>query len=393
MVDEETAQLIHDLKLRVDDLEQRAAFKIEFRNVAPLKPREGMIYGADGTNWNPGDGQGVYVYYGGSWTKLSEVVTSLLGLNNTWTGDNDFSGGDVTLANILGAVAFYLQGATTHATNRIAVNIEDPTAARDLDIPDKDLDLGKIINTPDVDASVASNELTVDLNPCVLAFRSATLTDGSPTVLDIRSALTMDVPSGATLGTLSGEPARLAIVVFNDAGTARIGIINIDGGTYIGEAGVASSTAISAAADTKGVFYTETAVTSKAYRVVGIIDIEEATAGTWATAPTLVQASFGNAATAMDSIGYGQKWTDVGGSRSAATDYYNDTGRPIEVRIVSDWQPNGTIDFLVDGSIIDKSRSSTANHNTDGVGAIVPPGSVYRCNVSVYAIAEWWELR
>lgn len=43
---------------------------IEFRNVAPAKPREGMLYGADGTNWNPGSGQGVYCYYGGAWTKL-----------------------------------------------------------------------------------------------------------------------------------------------------------------------------------------------------------------------------------------------------------------------------------------------------------------------------------
>ena len=43
---------------------------IEFRNVAPAKPREGMIYGADGTNWNPGSGKGVYCYYGGAWTKL-----------------------------------------------------------------------------------------------------------------------------------------------------------------------------------------------------------------------------------------------------------------------------------------------------------------------------------
>lgn len=43
---------------------------IEFRNVAPAKPREGMLYGADGTNWNPGGGKGVYCYYGGAWTKL-----------------------------------------------------------------------------------------------------------------------------------------------------------------------------------------------------------------------------------------------------------------------------------------------------------------------------------
>lgn len=39
-------------------------------NVAPDKPRDGLIAKADGTNWNPGSGEGVYCYYGGSWHLL-----------------------------------------------------------------------------------------------------------------------------------------------------------------------------------------------------------------------------------------------------------------------------------------------------------------------------------
>ena len=39
-------------------------------NVAPDKPRAGMVALADGTNWNPGSGAGVYAYYGGAWVKL-----------------------------------------------------------------------------------------------------------------------------------------------------------------------------------------------------------------------------------------------------------------------------------------------------------------------------------
>jgi hypothetical protein len=34
------------------------------------KPRDGDIRYADGTNWNPGGGIGIYAYIGGSWTKL-----------------------------------------------------------------------------------------------------------------------------------------------------------------------------------------------------------------------------------------------------------------------------------------------------------------------------------
>lgn len=43
---------------------------IEFLNVEPTKPYEGLTVGADGTNWNPGGGQGVYTYYNSTWNKL-----------------------------------------------------------------------------------------------------------------------------------------------------------------------------------------------------------------------------------------------------------------------------------------------------------------------------------
>lgn len=38
--------------------------------VAPLKPREGMVVMANGTNWNPGSGAGFYGYRAGSWRFL-----------------------------------------------------------------------------------------------------------------------------------------------------------------------------------------------------------------------------------------------------------------------------------------------------------------------------------
>lgn len=36
----------------------------------PSKLREGMTLLADGTDWDPGSGQGVYTYYAGAWHKL-----------------------------------------------------------------------------------------------------------------------------------------------------------------------------------------------------------------------------------------------------------------------------------------------------------------------------------
>ena len=38
--------------------------------VAPTKPREGWVAYANGTNWNPGAGAGVYEYRAGAWVKL-----------------------------------------------------------------------------------------------------------------------------------------------------------------------------------------------------------------------------------------------------------------------------------------------------------------------------------
>jgi len=40
-------------------------------NVAPSRPRNGHMYYADGVNWNPGSGEGVYAYYNGTWNKAA----------------------------------------------------------------------------------------------------------------------------------------------------------------------------------------------------------------------------------------------------------------------------------------------------------------------------------
>lgn len=39
-------------------------------NAEPAKPRAGMVVYADGMNWNPGSGEGIYAYHSGSWNLL-----------------------------------------------------------------------------------------------------------------------------------------------------------------------------------------------------------------------------------------------------------------------------------------------------------------------------------
>jgi hypothetical protein len=43
---------------------------LQVLNVAPDKPRDGMVVLADGTNWNPGSGAGFYGRSGGAWVKF-----------------------------------------------------------------------------------------------------------------------------------------------------------------------------------------------------------------------------------------------------------------------------------------------------------------------------------
>lgn len=46
------------------------ATPIPSRTAEPTRLYEGLTVIADGTDWNPGAGQGVYTYYGAAWHKL-----------------------------------------------------------------------------------------------------------------------------------------------------------------------------------------------------------------------------------------------------------------------------------------------------------------------------------
>jgi len=44
---------------------------LDVSNVEPVSPQQGDIRYADGSNWNPGSGEGIYFYNAaGSWVKL-----------------------------------------------------------------------------------------------------------------------------------------------------------------------------------------------------------------------------------------------------------------------------------------------------------------------------------
>ena len=47
-------------------------FRLESTHVAPSKSRDGDIRYADGTDWNPSGGEGIYAFFNDTWNKLQE---------------------------------------------------------------------------------------------------------------------------------------------------------------------------------------------------------------------------------------------------------------------------------------------------------------------------------
>lgn len=137
-------------------------------------------------------------------------------------------------------------------------------------------------------------------NPVKIPFRNSALTSGVVSWLTLTAATSVTISSGSTLGTVNSTPFRLWIVVFNDGGTARVGVINCASLSTtapriypLAESGFASSTAEggAGAADSIATIYTGTAVTGKPFRVIGYAEYGSglATAGTWASDPTTIQ--------------------------------------------------------------------------------------------------------
>ena len=193
-------------------------------------------------------------------------------------------------------------------------------------------------NLYSVTSTQAAGALTCGLDASIIRYRSTTLTNGQPTTVFQTVAVSLVVPSGATLGTVTTQAARLILIAINNAGTTELAIINLAGQANLDETTLISTTAIDTGADLSTVFYSTTARTNVAFKVVGSVSAVN-TAGAWGS-PTLVQGAGGNALTAMQSSGTGQTWQVV--SRPAGT-YYNTTNKEITLNTVITQTSPGSI--------------------------------------------------
>jgi len=110
-------------------------------------------------------------------------------------------------------------------------------------------------------------------------------------VIEQTAALSIVIPATATIGTVSAQASRLWVGVFNNSGTAVLGVYNsLNAFNVIGwdETSNATGTGISTGSGNAQTWYTASGVTG-AFRVIGYIDSTQATAGSWITAPSKIQ--------------------------------------------------------------------------------------------------------
>lgn len=241
-----------------------------------------------------------------------------------------------------------------------------------------------------ITASVAASALTVTLNPTILDFRASTLTSGTVTTIAVPAAISVTIPSTSTMGTVSAVQSRIVVIAINNAGTVELAAVNISGGSVLDETTLITTTAAVAAGNSATAYYSTTARTSVAYRVVGYVESTQATAGTWATTPSTLQGYGGQALAAMSSLGYGQTWQLP--SRVLATTYYNTTGKPIQVSVQTQANSSNTSTFVVNGVTVFSYVSNPTGGDQPGTQFIVPPGASYSAT-SGSALGVWSELR
>jgi len=140
--------------------------------------------------------------------------------------------------------------------------------------------------------SVGSSNLTIALkdkagndasaaSPVRLTFRNATLATGDYTTANVTAALSIVIPSGATMGFTNAVEKYIYVYAMNNAGTVEL----VATCTPLNEGLLATTTIIDTSSDSATVPYSTTARSNLAVKYLGRILSTQATAGTWATAP------------------------------------------------------------------------------------------------------------
>ena len=260
-------------------------------------------------------------------------------------------------------------------------------------VPKQQLDAATRPDLSSLTVTVAANAMTCALPAETINFRSATLNDGAVFARNYAGG-SLTVPSGATLGTTNGAPARIVWGLIDNGGTPEPFVVNVGGTANLDETTLISTTAISGSSNNVNTFYSQTARSNVAFRIRGWCDVTQATAGTWATAPSKVCGA--SIQTLKPIQGLGRTPQNVLASRTFGVTYYNTTGAEIFVHVNILWTSGlGAARLTVDGINFDGQVFSGANQ-TSPTSAPIPPGGAYvltGTNSIGFSIIAWNESR
>jgi len=141
-----------------------------------------------------------------------------------------------------------------------------------------------------VAASVATNALTVRLDPTELDFRANALNTGTVITRDIPSALFVVVPSAVSLATINAQSARLAIIAIENGGTPELALANLSGGDNLDETTLIDTKAIGTTCTFTGSIAVTTGILTLSATGTGTLALGMALSGTNVASGTLVKA-------------------------------------------------------------------------------------------------------
>lgn len=175
-----------------------------------------------------------------------------------------------------------------------------------------------------VAASVGSSALTLALktaagsdasasDPIKIAFRHATLTNGTMVVRSVTGALSVVISSGSTLGHISAIATRFFLYAIDNAGTVELAVSTLR--YQDGELVSTTAEGGAGAADSSSAIYSTTARSNVAVRLIAEMVSTQTTAGTWAAVPTRLSLAHGqtlNARISAQATGCGTSFTNAG---------------------------------------------------------------------------------
>lgn len=189
------------------------------------------------------------------------------------------TGSDITLQLGVGAIKW------SDGSSKIQVSNDGIGFVSITDISAND---ALLIENTAIASSVAANALTIDLkiadgstdpsggSPAKTAFRDVTVTDGAYDIISATAALSLVVPSGATLGHTDGTDHFIYIYELNNAGAIELAVSS----ALKDDSSVQTSVTIDTSSDDDGL-YSTVGRSNVPIRLIARLKSNQATAGTW----------------------------------------------------------------------------------------------------------------